>query len=167
MGPILQLPGTTPVLALDIDGVLNTNRSTVRLWMPPCRLLDDIIRETRAAVLLTSSWRHLILNGDMSLGGFSFMIQAAGASNALVVGFLPADDGRTRLAHITDWLARYAPQSPYAILDDEPIGGESDRLVQVIPQCGLMLGDVYAAIDLLRTPLPSPIPEHHIPTGTA
>lgn len=167
MGPTSQLSSSTPVLALDIDGVLSISRASNLLRVPQCLTLNGILRETNAAILLTSSWRHLIINGDMSSGGFSFMLQSAGVSGALVVGCLPHDDGRTRLDHITDWLARYAPHSPYAILDDEPIGGESDRLVLVNPFFGLMPSDARDAISILRRPLPEPIPEHHIPEGVS
>ena len=165
MGPSEQLPATTPVVALDIDGVLNSTSEPGMLIPASCRWLDTTLRDTGAVIMLTSSWRHLIYNGEMSLAGFGFMLRAAGVTNAKVVGCLPESAIGTRLQEIEQWLARHAPHSPYAILDDAPLGRKTSRQVQVDSRFGLIPLDATLATQILRTPLPPPIPEHHIPTG--
>lgn len=142
-----------PAIALDIDGVLNT-RATGQVIDRDCaENLDTILANTGARILLISSWRKIIHNGDMTLDGFELALRMAGVSNARMGGTLGdgADRESTRYQQIVRWMKRNAHRAPLVILDDEQVGEEINRLVLVNPNHGLTAEDASRAIEILKS----------------
>lgn len=151
-----------PVIFLDFDGVLNTERHQARLavegevandkWgslFDPSAVanLQKILEETEANIVITSSWRFIKSPGnlrkmwiDRSLPGKIF-------------GFLPSDSlNLTRGAEIEDWLRDHKCRN-YVIIDDvdEFTSKQHDRVVEVSPVVGITESDARKAIQILNS----------------
>lgn len=137
-----------PFLFLDLDGVVNTHD-----FCPECKhgpvhrdkmnLVNRVLRETGASVVISSAWRYLVHNGDMTLIGFERMMRSHGMIADRVVGVTPPDTmvreqyngvpsswplENERGTQIAEWLAARAlissdPTPPrYAVVDDLDLG---------------------------------------------
>ena len=106
------------ILFLDIDGVLNDHaphpNSYCGMSLEKLEHLNVVVGTTKCHIVLASAWRYLVLNGQMTLGGFGSMMLTHGASRLVagsIVGTLAADrhpgdpDDRGHLAR--DWAAEY------------------------------------------------------------
>jgi hypothetical protein len=108
------------VIFLDIDGVMNnlgskSARSGLGAWLDPVHVavLNDVVRATGAAVVLSSSWRLA-----MPLDALRLAFAEAGCVAELVDITPDLDRGR-RGREIAAWLAAQSePPVRYAILDD-------------------------------------------------
>lgn len=168
----LRFPVTAPlvlheavVLFLDIDGVLNgcefseaAQSNTIR---PDCvRRLNRIIDETDCDIVLTSSWRYMVLNGAMTLRGFSYMLRTHGANmvrkhdkerQERLVGLLDADsqceDPAERSRLITAWVAQHPGIKRHAVVDDMDIQYVGGPFVRTNRTHGLSNSD---ATDLIK-----------------
>lgn len=142
---------------LDIDGVLNTGRND---YLEPERFghhfdneavmnLRKIIDETNAAIVISSSWKHMgekrILEiwDDWNLPG-------------KVIGCTPGGwgDNKTRGEEIQAWIDVNSKETcPYVIIDDMEaeiaIKGQFLHWVQVVPHCGITAEDAEIAIRIL------------------
>jgi len=87
----------TKVLFLDIDGVLNGHEydpcaESCKIKPECVKQLNRIIERTDAAIVLSSAWRYMVLNGAMTLSGFSYMLRTHGVTKYLnLIGTLPLD----------------------------------------------------------------------------
>lgn len=118
------------VIFLDIDGVLNDDGERRQDGEIICeayvRNLRDIVRETNAEIILSSSWRYGVMRNAES--GFAeednhlselyqlfdkYQLQIAGITPMIYNG----PDGRP--LEIRTWLARRPEVSKFVILDDE------------------------------------------------
>jgi hypothetical protein len=120
------------VVFLDIDGVLNTRSYVERAgWAPPLGserdlhiidpvavgLLNAVVEETGAVVVISSSWR--ITYEPSALGA---MLKQRGFEG-VVHGATPQLIGRRRCAEIGQWLLDHRAES-FAIVDDDEDAGE-------------------------------------------
>jgi hypothetical protein len=157
---------------LDIDGVLNDYERSWREvpdynpeFVPTCvQNFNRIIRETEARIVLSSSWRHLIHAGHMSLHGFQTLLRSHGVRGELIGWTRPDLCEEPRWKQIADWLrspnhegtagesrSRLAGRKVerYCIIDDdhEAFGGRPG--VQTAGGMGLTEADADAAIEIL------------------
>lgn len=140
------------MIFLDIDGVL----APILRWDrygdldPACvRVLNEIVAEGDADVVVSSTWRH-----GKTVAELQAMLDAEGFAGR-VVDKTPTDlNGVSRGEEIAAWLAAHAVGS-YVIIDDHAdMGPLGARLVLTHPARGLQPADVPQAVALLRSPLP-------------
>ena len=126
------------VIFLDIDGVLNheqhykwlmeTDEPTPLQEVYPysefnpksCQLLNEIIKETGAQIVVSSSWR---LDGENRLNS---LFKHFGLPR--IYDITPVFNNRVRGDEIKQWLSEHPNVDKYAILDDD-----TDMLPEQIP----------------------------------
>jgi hypothetical protein len=147
------------IVFLDIDGVLNSVdlRSALAesssLDPRPVACLNRILRETGARLVLSSSWRYLILGGAMTLSGFEYLLRTHGVAKDCLAGHTcPDEDTAERGAQIRRWLDEHGPVAAWAALDDMPLelGADSWRHVQTDRRVGLSDADATSVIRILQ-----------------
>lgn len=159
------------IIFLDIDGVLNSSKSAEYyhnkyggngfggffreddeptlenvLWDEDCvELLNDIIKETNAKIVISSTWRKYY-----SLDAFKKMFKLYGVENLDIIG-------RTKLGtrHRGEEIQAYIDEhkiTKYVILDDDSDMLESQILNFVNTNCdfGLSESDSLKAIEILN-----------------
>jgi hypothetical protein len=154
-----NISATAPLIFLDVDGVLNWMRSFEPCsgppvqFEPPCvRAFNHIIEETAAQIVLSSSWRYLILNGHMSLNGFSVLLRSHGVRGWLI-GHTRADasDSEPRYMQIADWLSFSGRNGrKFLILDDDPQAFGHMPGIQTASRDGLTAENAIEAVRLLK-----------------
>lgn len=152
------------ILFLDIDGVLNGHDDLGAYSINPKCVdqLNYILMCTEAKVVLSSSWRHLIISGEMTLRGFEVLLRSHGVqlSDGLL-GHTRSEfrtlyeaslDGDSRDREILDWLKENRGNELilYVALDDMPLPLLGPRHVQTDPYIGLTEEDASKAIELLN-----------------
>lgn len=122
------------VLFLDIDGVLNSNKSIdLAIYLEPGRikLLNNIIEQTKCEVVISSTWR--LENGPLQL---EKLLTQAGYK-WYILGYTPTIPDRERGTEIKVWLARH-PTQKFVILDDnDDMGNLFPYLVKTTSDEGL------------------------------
>lgn len=139
---------TRRVIFLDIDGVL----APIHRWDrygdldPACiRVLNEIMAEGGADVVVSSTWRH-----GKTIAELQDMLHAEGFTGCVVDKTPTNIPGATRGDEIAAWLAEHAVGG-YVIIDDHADMGElCTHLVQTHPARGLQPGDALRAIEMLR-----------------
>lgn len=138
------------VLFLDIDGVLNSERSRIALGGYPHNFSDadmvkfdhvaialvrKLCRDTRAKVVLSTSWRY------------EFRADVTGEALDLpVIGSTPTSTYfSARGDEIAAWLAAHPEVEAYAIVDDiePPLPEQEPFYVKTDPDVGLTLADYH------------------------
>lgn len=161
------------VLFLDIDGVFNGARwfalrgdhrvehgevgsdlYLARRQLDPATvlLMNDVVRRTGCAVVLSSSCRIAPgmerMANVLRLGGATFELLDRTPSCAQKVGSLYI--GSERGAEIREWLDGHPEVTKFAIVDDaDDMGPLADRLVQTKWATGLTRADAMALIGML------------------
>lgn len=149
------------ILFLDIDGVLNAHEpfdrevGSCRIYYDKVQRLNHVLRKTGAVIVLSTAWRYLILNGNMKLSGFDWLLRSHGVLGNRIIGHTAADtihDGtwngvagtwpihNERGKQITGWLARNQEQVDYyAVVDDLDLGIREEKhpFVQTDGKVGL------------------------------
>lgn len=158
---------------LDVDGVFNVQNYEeargVSSFMPIA--VDHfnwlLSRHKDAKVIMTSTWRDDVLNGNMNLTGMEVLLRSHGLKmQKRLIGVTPRDkedDDRReniRRGHrgqqIHSWLFHFAYGQEYAmcVIDDCPVGMDfkpyDDFVVNVSGHIGLTREDVEQADALLR-----------------
>lgn len=173
------------VIFLDIDGVMNSTEEMIALYnqhgssidntLPSptkCKLLKQLVDETGARLVLSSSWR-LSLNAiqklidlfesyDLALSGFTcHEVDSKKFKNTLFEEIKPiyqhslGDFGtyiEDRGAEIAAWLLDHPNVSNFVILDDEDSDIKAwfpNNLVKTDLQVGLTLEDCLKASNIL------------------
>lgn len=173
------------VIFLDIDGVMNSTEEMIALYnqygssidntLPSpakCKLLKQLVDETGAKVVLSSSWR-LSLNAiqklidlfesyNLVLSGFTcHEVESKKFKNTLYEDIKPryqhtiGDFGtyiEDRGAEIAAWLLDHPKVSNFVILDDEDSDIKAwfpNNLVKTDLQVGLTLEDCLKASNIL------------------
>lgn len=148
------------VLFLDFDGVLNSRALVDRVgWEPPLGsdrdleiidegaidLLNFVVRETGARIVVTSSWR-----ATYALDALRSLLARRGFTGT-VLDVTPQLTGRLRSAEIDRWLRDHDVES-FAIVDDDEEAGEGDRsrFVRTTYEAGLTREHAWQLIDVLR-----------------
>jgi hypothetical protein len=134
------------VIFLDIDGVLNSKQDRFS-WDIETDIhfirLKRIVEETKAQVVLSSSWR-------MGNSGRDIVHKRLQQFGMDFIDVTPIFSGQHRGREIADWLSRHEVES-FVILDDEGDMDELvDHLVKTDMNVGLQDNDVDKAISLLR-----------------
>lgn len=114
------------ILFFDIDGVLNDHSkhrySEYCGIKPECmELFNRIIGATNCKLVLISAWRYMILNNEMTLRGFEYMLNTHGLlySPGVLIGHTCADEvWDSREAQIQDWRNVNSNPVNFAIVDD-------------------------------------------------
>jgi hypothetical protein len=139
------------IIFLDIDGVLN-NESLFSKQKPEpidstaIRLLNELITDTGACIVISSSWRIAYslyqLQKLLTTVGFRFPEKIIGATSDL--------SGQVRGQEIALWLQQ-VPVKSFVILDDdddmEPV---KDHLIQTTFEFGLQQKHIALAKKLLN-----------------
>jgi len=157
------------VLFLDIDGVLACTRSSIVVagrpsingemigdgmphsLEPSCLarfdpvslgLVREVCKETKCDVVLSSSWR---VESPYSPGQFARRLDLP------IIDFTPRLVG-CRGDEIQDWLLNHREYAHYAILDDsaDMLASQTEHLVKVSPNNGVLFEDYIALLDILR-----------------
>ena len=150
--PIAPWP-TEPshIVFLDLDGVLNSEQSVQQLGTryrfakSSVAALNEILHQTKARLVITSSWREGLMLSEIV--GY---LERDGVMAGRVVG-KTRSLGKERGLEIDAWL-RSVPYvvSSFVILDDrDDMAMHRERLVQIDPQFGLTLAQAQRAIELL------------------
>lgn len=154
-----------PVLFLDVDGVLCTPLSVRLDWLlrrpmdrqcfDPIALfwLGRLVRRTGAQVVLSSSWRYSLEDGDPLTGRILHNLYACLAAHGAPVAGIAPILGVSKGEEIAAWLAGH-PGRPCAILDDRAdefaaVPALRPRLVLVDGRRGLRRRDYRQALALL------------------
>ncbi len=148
------------VIFLDFDGVANSHNphyltgycGTVESCIEN---LNRIVFRTGAKLVISSSWRYMMLGGAMASmlpSGFGYLMKTHGIYGDLL-GFIGEDrPGVTRGDLIAEWLDRNPMVKSYVVLDDEPPGEiaclDRSRLVKTDGKVGLTSKDADLAIDI-------------------
>ena len=140
------------IIFLDFDGVLNSEQSVqafgtrYRFAQSNVAALNQILRQTGAWLVITSSWREGLMLAE--LGHF---LERDGVLPRRVLGRTRSLEDQPRGMEIAAWLrsAPY-PVSSFVILDDrDDMAMHQHRLVQTNPHTGLNLSHAERAIALL------------------
>lgn len=131
------------LIFLDIDGVLNTHDYLDDRVMcgtfhhDKVDLLNKVLLETDAKVVLSSAWRYLVHRGDMALSGIDWLLRSHGIYKERLIGITRKDKmiqdysdvkntwpiTNERGQQIADWL-KENPQynGRYVVVDDLDLG---------------------------------------------
>lgn len=139
------------IIFLDIDGVLNGS-----MWIGPGQPtisavcvanLNYILKETKAKLVISSTWRDQILNGKMTIAGFAYLLRSHGI-DCEIEGITPSDgqvNGRPN--QIAYWLDQNKGRvTEFVILDDQNYGFNTTAFVQTDPKLGLTQKDADRVI---------------------
>ena len=174
------------IIFLDIDGVMNSTEEMIALYnqhgssidntLPSptkCKLLKQLVEETGAKVVLSSSWR-LSLNAiqklidlfepyNLILSGFTcHEVESKKFKNSPYEGIKPRYQHtignfgtyiEDRGAEIAAWLLDHPKVSNFVILDDEDSDIKAwfpNNLVKTDIQVGLTLDDCLKATEILK-----------------
>lgn len=147
------------VCFLDVDGVLNVfgaydwGTGPRALLMPECVAnFNRIIEETAAEIVLSSSWRHYVLGGHMTVLGFEHLLRSHGVRGKLIATTCHDDEADERGEQIRLWRRKHAPGCHYVVLDDidDGISARGLNFVQTNGAKGLTAQDAERAIEMLR-----------------
>ena len=138
------------VLFLDIDGVINSERSSLALGGYPhnftegdmakfdhvaVALVRQLCRMTKCSIVLSSTWRMYFPPQEVSK-----------ALDLPVIDQTPDHGGYdNRASEVAAWLAEHPEVTAYAIVDDVPVFDMlpmlQERFVQTDPRVGMDLDD--------------------------
>jgi hypothetical protein len=145
------------ILFLDIDGVLNRYAylgapSTINMIEPELAgRLNKILLFTNADLVISSTWRYLMINGHYSLHGFAHMLKTHGVTAAKVADHT-GEDHVNRGRQIRNWLRANLPYPDrFVILDDDDEGMDfhGEKYIRIDSRQGLQDEHVERAIALL------------------
>jgi hypothetical protein len=124
------------LIFLDLDGVCNCHdfnmlaQSNI-IHQDKIALLNHIITETNAKIVLSSAWRYLIIRKECNLKGMDWLLRSHGLMAGRLIGFTEADtmiDGKPmkdeRGKQISSWIEKHKFDGKYVVLDD---GGTDDE----------------------------------------
>lgn len=145
-----------PIIFLDIDGVLNAHDfSDVAMSNTIDRekvaILNRILKETGARIVLSSAWRYIVHRGEANLDGMDWLLRSHGVMCGRLIGLTRPDtmmpttfDGtpclwpleNERGDQIWHWLTENKYNGTYVVIDD---GGE-DRVTKEWTDLGIDAG---------------------------
>lgn len=170
------------VLFLDVDGVMNCHEWDERVrcgtWHPDkVQLLNMVLEETGAKIVMSSAWRYLVYRGEMNLVGLEWLMRSHGVLEGRLIGITPNDSPATSIrykgdrdsypveslrgVHIKMWLMHEEknvvkrPEGPvesYAVVDDLDlsISACGHPFVQTDGEVGLSAYNAFRLIQLLN-----------------
>lgn len=153
------------IIFLDIDGVLNGHEwddeaKSCSIRRECVKHLSRIIRDTGAKLVISSAWRYMILNREMTDCGFGYMLRThgliSGQPGSVVIGHVGPDGDpnnlEDRAEQILAWIERHEGIGCSLILDDEDFGFSRHGLpfIQTDSATGLTAADADRAIAWLN-----------------
>ncbi len=123
-----------PFIFLDIDGVLNSHNKHANGYCGCDRasvaLLNGILEETGAKIIVASAWRYFVLRGEMTIAGLGGLLCTHGLKWGSVLDVLGPDisdnnGGADRGAGVKQWFRdRFglAHKCPHLAIDDMDLG---------------------------------------------
>lgn len=145
------------VLFLDIDGVLNDHNYDAACQssriLPRCVVeLNVILEAVDCHLVISSAWRYMILNGEMTERGFEYMLRTHGVRCVdRVVGTTCKDsqleDANERSSQILGYVNSHEVRQ-YVALDDLDLRGIN--LVRTKGDVGLTPEDANRAIAMFK-----------------
>ncbi len=154
------------ILFLDIDGVLNrgafsTEAESTSLDPDLVRRLNALLAATNAKVVVSSSWRYMVLTGAMTLSGFEYLLRTHGLRRGVVLDTTISDEAVPgRAAQIRAWLAEHPNVTAWAAVDDGDLapefGADAARFVRTDGAVGLSDADATGLRALLSPDRPAP-----------
>lgn len=151
------------VIFLDIDGVLTPYYRKYRLSLEKIKLICDIIKETEAKIVISSSWRHGSKDAEefvrKNLYNAPFRLEEGLQEAANEYGnFIDAIVGLTDTIHSIrgEQIQRYLDSHPeienYVIIDDDSdmLDDQLCHFVQTDTYEGITEREVRLAIDVLK-----------------
>lgn len=156
---------TTPLIFLDVDGVLNTHDYDAYAKSNPIHrdkveLLNHIIFETNAKIVLSSAWRYLVHRQEMTITGLNWLFRSHGLVAHAIVDItsedIPGPGMRQiyneRAYQVEKYLIDNNPNVNYVIIDDNDFDFTIRQLnfVQTQVETGLTKTDVEQAISFLK-----------------
>lgn len=155
-------PCATPVVFLDVDGVLNNHEfdpdsQSCTIDWGCLQHLNRILRETDARIVLSSAWRYMIHGHAMTLQGFGYMLRTHGMIAAvrgcedIIIDVTCRDeDVPARADQIIAWLKAHRPPG-HVVLDDLDLDWWSElNVVKTDGSVGLTAADAERAIAFLE-----------------
>ena len=157
------------VVFLDVDGVLNSvddfsstspgeiSKMTCEVFDRPLRLLKQIIDETDATVVISSSWRLTLSRKEefsiKKLSLYDKLILKLNEYRIVPIGITPIFEGEKRGDEIRAWLKIHPDIINFVILDDDNDMCEFTKtnLVQTTYEYGLREEHVKKAIEILNS----------------
>jgi len=148
------------IVFLDIDGVLNHfgtydwSEHPRALIYPHCVAhLNTIIEVSSAKLVLSSSWRYMVLGGDMTIKGFEHMLRTHGMRGSIIATTCHDEEADERGEQIRMWRRANAPGCRYVVLDDmdDGISERGLNFVQTNGAHGLTEANAERALSFLRT----------------
>lgn len=127
------------LLFLDVDGVLNEHVMDPlvmcgQIHAEKVKLLNGVLADTGALIVVSSAWRYLVHRGEMNLLGLDWLLRSHGVYAGKLHGITRPDtmergpsfsgDPRAwpvtdeRGQQITDYLAGVEGVTSYAVVDD-------------------------------------------------
>lgn len=125
-----------PFIFLDIDGVLNGHNRHANGYCgcdaDNVRVLNGILHQTGAKIVVASAWRYFVLRGEMTIAGFAGMMCTHGLNWGAIVDVLGPDkfpDDRGALVEEW-WAAKYglAHEKRGIAIDDMDLGYSLHRI---------------------------------------
>ncbi len=148
---------TTPLIFLDIDGVMNTTDSCLRhrsgeVFVPEAVMaLSWLVRRTGASVVVTSTHRRVGLVAMRALFTRNDLAEVAGQIIGLTQLLVNYDTDDYREDEIQGWLDDHPHAGGVIILDDKPLASPlAGRLSLTNPDTGLTLELARRAASLLK-----------------
>jgi len=144
------------VIFLDIDGVLNPildfdlNAEKHAFSKRCIALLNDLVKETGAKIVITSTWESLLNSIDQ----FQTFFEEQGFKGE-IIGFTDKKEESYMLRGnlIYKWIVKYPEKlENYLILDDDDdmLYWQKDNFILIDDYCGLTPTIVYRAIRMLN-----------------
>jgi hypothetical protein len=141
------------IIFLDIDGVLKPHLDSKIahqcMWQ-----LNNLLDLTQAKLVISSSWRYMVLGGSMTIEGFDNLLCTHGLQscwNPTVLGTTCSDeDAKSREEQILGWVKSYEP-THWVALDDMSL--KLENAIHVDPVIGLSGRNVADAVAILTDSL--------------
>lgn len=147
------------IIFLDIDGVLN-NRKTQIPYGIDISCVDNfnyIIQKTNANIVLISSWRYMIMQGEMKLKGFEYLLRSHGVNcKDRLIGLTSPDEiFYERWYQVEHWIKHTENKiDSFVILDDyEDFPNYPQNYIQTDGYYGLTFEDAKKAVHILNKEL--------------
>jgi hypothetical protein len=155
----------TKTIFLDIDGVLNghewchiPDQYAPRVNPGPAQCFNSLINQTQANVVISSSWRHWVLKGYMTVEGFERMLKSHSVI-CHVIGTTcdnhkdepPAPPHTEHPVNRAKQIKAYVNKNnleKWIAIDDLPLFDNS-RQIRTNPALGLQPYEVTRAVELL------------------
>lgn len=138
------------IIFLDVDGVLNHGKQIEKVEDNKIILLNQIVEQTNAEVVLSSDWRYWLNTDNEDVILLERKLNRVGIN---IMSSTPFTEHGYRGAEIYQWINEWNGEQieTFVILDDrDDMKPYIDRLVQISFDLGLQEKHVKKAIQLLN-----------------